>query len=246
MNKKKNYKEKLKKTAGLIIFLVILSFVFSRVTYLFRNTGEERNTVAGFKSEDTDLDVVFISGSAVYRYWEPYSAFRDFGFTSYDLATSACVMENYLPYLKYSEKYQHPKLYVIELRALHYFGNLDWGAAGFRNASDSLDITFLPRYHAINEYLRNRDFVSGYEDKLSFYFDIAKYHTNYENLKSEESWKLINNTKSSPDKGFRTGDQWLYMERPVKFQSDRRNELEPRAQMLLEEILAYCDEKELK
>ena len=237
----------IKKTVGLIVFLAVLGFVFSRVTYLFRNTDQNRYRVAGIKSEPDNVDMVYIGGSVAFGYWQPLKAFKDCGFTSYNLATETISVESILPFIKYTEKYKDPELYVIDARPFQYHKKMPL-EAGLRNASDSLDVTFLPRYEMINDYFMNRN-VDESDDISAYYFDIAKYHTNYANLGSEDAWKLMNNTCESSRnffKGYVFFEPWCYLKHPEDFKTDERKELLYSAEKDLEEILDYCKKKGLK
>lgn len=69
-------------------------------TYLFRGHVfgyNDRISVVGIKEEKKDsLDVIYIGGSAAFVYWELMKAYKDCGFTSYDLATNSIQTENIL------------------------------------------------------------------------------------------------------------------------------------------------------
>lgn len=233
----------LKKLIGGVVFLAVLFGIFSNITYLFRNTGYDRDHVVGLQSEEKDIDAVYIGGSAAFVYWEPLKAYKDYGFTSYDLATNSVGAENILPYIKYAKEYKNPELYIIGIRAFQYYSD-DLEEVGARNTSDSMDLTEIPRYELINSFLRNRK-TDENTDKISYYFDIAKYHTHYDNLKSDVAWGYINNNAVSRYKGCELPATWTYMDEVTDYKTDKRTKLLPNAQKELDKILAYCDEKKL-
>lgn len=237
------YKDKLKKVVGCVVFLVLVCRLFSNITYLFRNVGTNRYNIVGLKSEDKDIDVVYIGGSAAFVYWEPLRAYKDYGFTSYDLAINSIQAENILPLIKYAEEYRHPDLYVIGIRAFQYYSD-DLYEQGVRNTSDSMGLTEIPRYELVSAFLNNHN-TDEKTDKVSYYFDIAKYHTNSRNLRSEGAWEIINNNRANPYKGCELPDRWACMDEPTDYKTDERVELLPNAQKELDKILAYCDEKKL-
>ena len=235
-------KTKLLKVATFVCFLSILFFVFSRITYLFRNFGfYERNHVVGIKNEESNIDAVYIGGSASFVYWQPIKAYKDCGFTSYDLATRSICMEGILPLMKYAQKYQDPKLFVIGVRAFEYFSS-EQSEQSIRHISDSMDLTSLPRYELISTYLKDRDYGVG-TDYASYYLDIAKYHGNYENLAAPKAWGFINNTGISPCRGYEVSRVWSYVEEPEDFRTDERRELLPAAKEELDKIIEYCDKE---
>ena len=57
-------KQIIKKTVQFILFCCLVLFIFSRVTYLFRETSCSRDNVTGFEKEG-DLDVVCIGASTM-------------------------------------------------------------------------------------------------------------------------------------------------------------------------------------
>ena len=70
-----------------------------------------------------------------------------------------------------------------------------------RNGTDSMDMTSPSRYKILNEYFRNREIPED-TDVLSYYLDIAKYHTNVGNLGTSKAWKLIDNDENVVNKGW--------------------------------------------
>ncbi len=236
-------KEKIKMFFGCVVFLIMAFCLFSNITYLFRNIEYDRNHVVGLQSEEDDIDVIFIGGSATFVYWEPLKAYNDYGFTSYNLATNTIGAENILTYIKYAEKYKDPDLYVIGIRPFQYYSD-EPEEAGLRNTADSMKITELSRYELIYSYLNNRN-TDENTDVLSYYFDIAKYHTNLDNLKSEVAWGFINNKGESLYKGCELPQMWARVDKPIDYMTEERQELLPNAQKELDKILDYCDKKEL-
>lgn len=228
---------------GFILFIIIIIKIFGAVTYLFRGEGlyGDRVTVTGLKEERRDsLDMIYIGGSAAFVYWEPLKAYNDFGFTSYDLATNSLQAESILAYVKYAEKYQNPDLYVIGARAFQYYGD-EGNETGLRISSDALDIG-MNRFSLIKEYLSNRKMDV---DDLALYWDIAKYHTNYDALSSPMAWELIDNSTFSINKGGQLINQWCYLETPQDYQTDARAELSSNAKNTLLKLLNYCKDNDL-
>lgn len=233
------HKEKLKKILGFLLFLILLINVYLFLTYLFRGnvyTYLDRITVTGIKEEKKNsLDVVCIGGSATLVYFEPLKAYRDYGFTSYDLATNGIQAESILAYLKYAQKYQKPDLYIIGVRAYQYYseGGIE---SSLRISSDSLDIG-KNRNDLIRNYLKNRYMDT---DEVSLYFELAKYHNNMEALAKPEAWKLTDNSYKCDYKGFEIQKSWCYMEEPTDFKTEERANLPENDIKVMEEMLDYC------
>ncbi len=235
-------REKAVKIIGFIVFTVIIVKVFCNVTYLFRNTGLDRNNIVGIENEK--LDMVYVDGSAATMYWQPLKAWSDCGFTSYNYATHMIQAENIKFYLEEARKSQDPELFVIGVRAFEYYSDEE-NESGLRRGSDGMDITSMSRYKMINEYFHNRD-ISAYTHIAPYYLDIEKYHTNTGNLASPEAWGLINNDGVNPDKGWEWPVSYKYMDRPVDFDTEVRAELLPNCKKILIDLLEYCKEEELK
>lgn len=235
-------KKSIIRIAGFVLFACILFKVFCNVTYLFRNTSYDRNHMVGIKSED-NLDMVYIGGSAAFVYWEPLKAWNDCGFTSYNFATNTIQAENIKAYIEEAERYQKPSLYVIGVRAFQYYSD-EQEEAGLRNGSDGMDITSSARYDMINSYFDNR-ISDENTDILSYYLDIAKYHTNTANLGSSTAWGFINNEGTSPNKGWEWIDSYAYLNEPKDFHTNEKADLLENARKTLEELLEYCVNKDL-
>lgn len=246
MNGKKfkyhNYRDKLSKIIGFCVFAILLVSIFCKVTYLFRNVGYNRRHIVGIKQEN-DLDMVYIGGSAAFMYWQPLKAWNDCGFTSYNYATDTIQAESIKAYVEEVRTCQNPDLFVIGVRAFQYYSD-DPEEAGLRNSTDVMDITSVARYHLLNDYSHNRVLADD-TDVASYYFDIAKYHTNTDNLGLSAAWSLSNNEGVSLEKGWEWKNEYAYLEEPVDFHTEEREELPANALKILRELLTYCRDEEL-
>lgn len=229
---------------GCVIFLTIAFRLFCNVTYLFRNPGfDSISHIAGLKNED-DIDMVYFGGSAAFVYWEPLKAWNDCGFTSYNYATNTVQAESIKAYIKEARSVQNLDLCVVDARAFEYYSD-DEAEAGLRRSTDCMDVTSPRRYELLREYFSNRN-VAEDTDELSYYLDIAKYHTNTENLASSVAWKYINNNAVSRNKGWEWMNKYGYLEEPENFITDERAELAGRGMSILEDLLSYCQKEDLK
>lgn len=234
-------KNEFKAIIGFIVFMSLAFKVFCCTTYLFRNVGYDRNHIVGIENEKVDM--VYIGGSAAFVYWEPLKAWNDCGFTSYLFATNTLQAENIKAYLEEAEKTQDSELYVVGVRAFEYYSD-DQVEAGLRNGSDSMDITSCARYKLLKEYFNNR-IITDDTDMLSYYLDIAKYHTNTGNLGLKKAWEFINNDGISLNKGWEWQDQYGYLDEPHGIETDIRAELPENCKKILIDLLDYCKREEL-
>lgn len=223
------------------VFVVIIVQVFFGVTYLFRNTDYSRRHIVGLKQEKVDM--VYVGGSAAFVYWQPLRAWNECGYTSYSYATDTIPAESIKAYIEEARKLQNPELFVVGIRAFQYYSD-EPAEQGVRNGTDSMDMTSLSRYKILNEYFRNREIPED-TDVLSYYLDIAKYHTNVGNLGTSKAWKLIDNDDNVVNKGWEWIDKYGYLEQPENFNTDERAKLPDNDIRLLKELLTYCKAENL-
>ncbi len=234
-------RKKIVSFVGFVIFIIILAKVFCTVTYLFRTTECDRVHMMGIKQENVDM--VYVGGSAAFVYWEPLKAWNDYGITSYSYATNDIQAENIKAYIEETRRFQNPDLFVIDVRAFQYYSDQP-AEVGLRNGTDGMDMTSIARYKLIGDYLKYRNIPED-TNVVSYLFDIAKYHTNIENLGKSDAWKYKNNAGVSPNKGWEWIDEYAYLEEPTDFQTEERAELSKNASEILYELLNYCRDEQL-
>ena len=239
---------KIKTLLSCLFFLIILYFVFLRVTYLFRNHSTAAEHINGLKNEK-DIDIVCVGGSSTFVYWEPFLAWHEYGMTSYNFATNSAGAATMRGCVKEVIDIAHPALVVIDVRCfgggeiekLRLTENIE---PGVRNITDSMDFN-LNRFITVFDVM---SFFNGFNDSdvdtWSYFFDIAKYHTNIVNLVSAESYRhLFNNNYIAPFKGFEfiTTDYHEYIEKPIDYKTNEIGELNPDIKICLEKVLDYLD-----
>lgn len=225
-----------------IAFLIIICFIFVKLTYLFRTVNfYDREHINGI--QNYDVDMAYIGGSAAYTYWQTMKAWEDCGITSYDFTTRGVAAENLKAYIEEIRRSNEPKLYVVDMRAFQYYS--DWpDEAGVRNATDNMDILSPARYHLLNDYFENRT-VDENTDKLSYYIDFVSNHSVISNLGSEAAWKYIYNDRLSAGRGYEGLMDYIYLERPVDFETEERTKLLDNDEKILRELLEYCRSEKL-
>lgn len=77
------------------------------------------------------------------------------------------------------------------------------------------------------------------------YFDIAKYHTNYDALQVATAWQLIDNSMRCDYKGGLLQTAWCYLEEPENVKTNKRAELLENDEKTLVELLDYLKENDL-
>ncbi|MDO4323069.1 MAG: hypothetical protein Q4C61_11125 [Lachnospiraceae bacterium] len=229
------------------IFLVMLV----TVSYILRpySGGASRKNLCGFYAEEEDsLDVVFIGSSAVFTYWEPMEFWKKYGVTSYDFAVGTMPPQTVKYCLKEIQKTQDPELYVIDLRTFNaaedgYYlekevMNMDHEVP-LRNVTDNVK-------YSLNRFQMIADCVPDTYDKLSYYLDIVKYHTEWLRLKDKQSLLFGRNETHDSLKGFKL----VNAVKPVEFKDysevDSKRELSERLEGILYDLLDYCREEDLQ
>ncbi len=219
------------------LFLVLLLRAVETVTYLFRSTGYGRLHVIGMY-EEGPLDMVYIGSSSAFTYWQPLKAWNDCGFTSYAYAENSFRGDGFIHAMKEVYKTHTPELFVIDLRSILRVDDGFYEPA-IRNCADSMDLFSINRWRMIWDYMKNQT-VPEDEDLLSYYFDLAKYHTNTQNLASQEAWEYRDNRAACRNKGWEWFDTWEPLTQPEGVETDERASLEVKNMDTLIELLEYC------
>lgn len=228
-----------KKMLNFAGFLILLGFVFTRTTYLFRNCGMDREHVLGIQNEEK-FDVVCIGGSSTFVYWEPYLAWKEYGMTSYNLATNSANPPVISGYTKYLLRMQKPELVVIDVRSFTGgTGTISSDEGPVRNMTDSLPLS-IQRIQTVTDTLNYYNASGcGQSDNLSFYFDIAKYHNEYARLGGEVNWKYMAGRCKSRYKGFEfvSNPCHAVIKEPEDYRTKERAELDPVKEKSLKALL---------
>lgn len=241
---KKITKKQLRSFVGCVCFLAILWCVFSQTTYLFRNYSGNSTRIKGIQYERQKLDMIYVGGSVIMGDWEPLMAWQDWGFTSYCLATDSIPAESLKAYVEYARKYQDTDLFLIDAKPFVYFSEEE-AEAGLRNGTDSMGLLEPARYRLLRDYFSSRK-VEEDTDILSYYFDIAKYHTNLERLQYPSSWLPGEERDRAAFKGFEMRERTWSLTPPEDFATEERAPLQEKAQKLLVELLEYGREENLR
>lgn len=237
-------KEKVNKIVQFIIFLCILLFVFTRITYLFREVSLSRDNVTGFEKEG-ELDVVCIGASTMVEYYQPLTAWNEYGYTSYVYGTLYGQIELFWRYMDRVLKTHEPKLFVVDLRMLTTLTDEGIYEQGVRFWADSLPVLAPARYLSLHDYFKMRS-LSGEEKRsmISYYIDIMKYHTNDSALASPENWKYMDNKGYAQYKGYTISSAHQIFEKPI-VNVEEKAELTQIQEQVLCQLLDYCKKKEL-
>lgn len=195
----KDFREKGKRTmkgwrlvTARIVFFAIGFLLFGAFSYILRPVDPVffREKFTGFYGEEKDsLNVISIGGSSVYRYINSPRLWENYGITSYNLSTpgqSIYVIENLM---EEALKTQSPDLFIIETRKFVRTADGDAPENRLRLVTDNMKFS-LNRLDLINNT------VPDLKDRVSYYFDIINYHSNWEHISREAISYAGNETKA--------------------------------------------------
>lgn len=238
MNRKEAYKA--------ISFILIFLLLLTGVSYIVRTNGNVKNRFAGFYAEEKDsIDVLMFGGSTIGTSFSPGYMWGEYGFTSYPLSSNTQRPKAIKYLLEEAYKYQAPELVVIELRMFTYEDEeLKKDEPHIREVTDNM------RYsaHRLKTVRDLTDGVENFEDKLAYYFDIIKYHSNWAMFFFKEEWQKITYSKADLHKGYE------YSEKITNFEGkeddyipvDRLEPIPQEQEEMLRELIGFLREKEQK
>ncbi len=167
-------KKIIKCSCFLLIFALIWTTIFSRLRL-------DTNSIRFLYTEPKNsMDVIFIGSSNVYAHFNNTLAFNKYGFTTGLLSTDSMPYEMIKHLLIESQKYQNPKVYVLDLTKLSF--DMDtYDEGSIRKSVDSLKQS-KNRIDAVTEILTNRNYDK--KDYINYYFKFLMYHNRWKNLLS--------------------------------------------------------------
>lgn len=191
-----------------ISFILIFVLLLTGVSYIVRTNGDVKDRFAGFYAEEKNsIDVLMFGGSTIATSFSPGYMWGEYGFTSYPLSSNTQRPKAIKYLLEEAYKYQSPELVVIELRMFTYEDEvLKMDEPHIREVTDNMRYS-LHRFKTVHDMT---DGVESFEDKLSYYFDIIKYHSNWSMFFKAEELQKIDYSKEDLHKGFEHPEEILY------------------------------------
>ena len=189
-----------KEACKALSFILIFVLLLAGVSYIVRTNGDVKDRFAGFYAEEEDsIDVLMFGGSTIATSFSSGYMWGEYGFTSYPLSSNTQRPKAIKYLLEEAYKYQSPELVVIELRMFTYEDEvLKKDEPHIREVTDNLRYS-AHRFKTVHDLT---DGVETFEDKLSYYFDIIKYHSNWGMFFKPEEWQKVDYSKADLHKGF--------------------------------------------
>ena len=223
-----------------IIFIGIFLFALVTVTYILRTNGDVKDRFSGFYAEKNEtLDIVMIGSSPIFPFYSAPKLWGETGITMYPLSSNVQrpVAAKYL--IEETEKTQSPSLYIFEMRM--YTMNdedLSDNMAYTRGVTDNMK-------YSLNRIKTIQAMVPETKDRLSFYFDIFNYHTNWRMLTLSSELKNWRYNKPSELKGFDIKDEVGPIKMPSSGGAEGKMAISEAQENNLRSLLNYLKEKEL-
>ena len=218
-----------------IAFLIIVIYIFTHYSYLMRNRDGESSHITGI-TQVKDVDVVFIGSSVIETAWQPYRAWQEYGITSYDFATSGGVVGSEKGLMQYINRYQSPKLYVIDVRG--YIK--DTGEGVCVGKTNMLNYS----WERLKTVFFNNELCDNKNSLIDLYFDILTYQGNADQLGKEEAWKYISNNIEDEYDGFLMNRRHEFITAPYSWDYDEE-ELTDYSQKCITYLLDYINRNDI-
>ncbi|MDO5540997.1 MAG: hypothetical protein Q4F83_13195 [Eubacteriales bacterium] len=228
----------IKRVTGTIVFLGIAAALLIASSYLVRPVTEGflLGRMAGFYSEEENsIDVTFYGSSALYRFINVTQLWDEYGFTSYNLSTPSQPISAVKYLMEEADREQSPQLYVVECR--RFLGNgTGLKEKNVRWVTDNMPYS-INRFEAVSEMTANK------EKKLSYYFDLVKYHDNWEDIGVMSLNRLTNNLTWDRKGWAEQNDVAEGQEAPNIIGEDETVPITEYAEEQLRELIEECKEE---
>jgi hypothetical protein len=188
----------LKRTIGVIFFILIFAGIFSKASDIFMHKQVEGQwnmtaKVAGFFNEKPDsFDVLFFGSSHMYCSVDPAILKEETGLSSYILATQKQPLWITYHYMVEALKTQNPKIIVVEVNTV---------------TEENAFMDEGTNYTAIDPipFSKNKIemiWASAPKGQRRYYiFNLMKYHDRWEELQKTDYVRTYE-TECDPDKGY--------------------------------------------
>ncbi|MCM1174306.1 MAG: SGNH/GDSL hydrolase family protein [Blautia sp.] len=224
-----------------MIFIGIFLLALVPVSYIVRTNGDVKDRFSGFYAEkDHTLDIVLIGSSPVFPYYSTPKLWGETGIAAYPLSSNVQRPAAMKYLVKEAEKTQSPSLYIFEMRMYTMEdGGLSENMAYTRGVTDNL------KYSA-NRVETIQALVPESEDRLSYYIDLFKYHTNWKMFAFSSEWKNWRYEKANELKGFQIKDEVGPTARPAAGGEGGEFPIPAEQEAYLRDLLQYLQENELQ
>lgn len=179
-----------------LIFIIIFLFLLNICTNILVLKGNTygSDVISFYNQKKNSLDIVFFGSSHSYATFSPDIIEKETGLKSYNFATQQQPIYITYHYMLETLKTQKPKYFVLETKMLAV--DDEFATEGvIRDAVDKMR-TSINKINTINVSVKEK------EERISYYFNIIKYHTRYNKL-TKTDIKTGLTQKGIDNKGFK-------------------------------------------
>ncbi len=230
-----------KQACKAIIFILIFLFILRSVTYMLRTNGSIKEIFLGFYAEPKNtIDVIMIGSSPVYPFYAAPKIWGDYGITAYPLSSNVQRPKASVYLVKEALKTQKPELFIFEVRQYLYEEAVQTENMAYtRGVTDNLKYSW-------NRFQMIRALVSQKEERYTYYFDIFKYHSNWETMILPDQYTAFNYERKHPMKGYFMEEKVVPGEKADYSSLSKRKPIPVSQEEVLRELLEYLSEHNLK
>ena len=191
-----------------------------------------------YKEPKNSLDAIYIGASNVYAYFQAPLAFDDYGYAIYPYSIPSMPARSVKYIIEESRKTQPDALYIINLND---FKDTDFPSDYIHRLSDYMPFS-MTKVKMIND-LTNANDIHGLS-KLEYYFPLIRFHSGWSELNTGSFARFVNGMKSA-----QSYDNFLKTSEDVSqfYQTtDQRINLNNEQEELLDDLLNYCEQEQVK
>jgi len=167
----------MKKVIVIIVTIVLFVFILNTLSLLFvrKGNGYGTDVLNFYKQEKNSIDILVLGSSHAYSSFNPYLIKEKTGLNGYNFSTQQQPLWITYYYFKEALKYQKPKYVVLEVHMAAV------GVEEFAEESINRDAIDKMRF-SLNKINAINTSVEKNSERMSYYFNIIKYHSRYKEL----------------------------------------------------------------
>lgn len=224
------FKEKIFISIRTVAFILILLFLYTRLAYISRQPiAHTTGNLSGFYAlEHNSLDVCFVGTSGTFSAFAPMDAWREYGFASYNFCINVMGADTMKYAVREVRKTQKKAVIVIDIYpfVIHHLMRKRTGMEEYavRYNTDGYK-------YSLNRLALLWNHLPDDVNKISYYFDLLKYHGDTINL------SRINFSSHSVIKGY---NNLPWGNASPAIMTDDVKKLEDDFDEALNELVEYC------
>lgn len=234
-------KNKIKLLLEILLYVVVFIFVFDRVSLLLvrKGNGYGSDVLNFYEQENNSIDLLVLGSSHAYSSFNPYLIEEKTNLKAYNFSTQQQPLWITYYYLKEALKYQNPKYVVLEVHMAVALGNDYAEEQVNRDAIDKMRMSF-------NKIDVIRNSVEK-DDRLSYYFNIIKYHSRYKELNGIDVKTVLFNY-TLDNKGYialKNEEEYFFDKNGIEY-TDEIGEISDKNELYLKKIIQLCNKEDIE